>query len=252
MIRLDGVCCERGGRAVLDEVALAVCAADMVVVTGGRGAGKSMLLSIVAARRAPDRGAVWIASRNMVGLQRSSLPFVHRNVAYLPAVPPLDDDETVRQNVVLALAVRGDAVAAAEEEASRVLAALALEACAERAVRTLSAGERGLVALARALVGTPAVIVLDEPAAGLDADDRSRVVGAIAGAKDDGAAIVCGTADLALAEALAARGARRVRLEGGRLAGDAPMIGLVATRHEDSRAGAVRVKVLGGSRGESR
>src|SRR3954447_2419648 len=167
MIRLEGVCVTSAGRAVLEDVQLAVNAGELVVIHGPGGAGKSMLLAIAAARRAPERGAVSISERSLGDLQRSSLPLVHRNVAYLPAEPPLLDDETVLENVMLALAVRGADVAGSETGAWRAMAMLGIEEHSERLAGTLASGERRLVALARALAGAPPVLVLDQPTAGL-------------------------------------------------------------------------------------
>ncbi len=229
MIRLDGICCERDGRPLLDEATLAVNAAELVVVAGGRGAGKSLLAAVAAARRAPDRGRVLVADRDVTGLQRSSLPFVRRNIAYLPASPSptLLDDETAMENIMLALAVRGERVASAEAAARRMLALLSVDDRAERIVATLSAGERQLVAIARALAGAPPVIVLDEPVASLGREDRAAVLGALVAARETGAAILCATADESWAETLTTHGARRLKLDAGRIVGGAPAIALV-------------------------
>jgi ABC-type ATPase involved in cell division len=227
VIRLEGVCFARGGRAVLDEITLAVNAAELVVVQGARAAGKSALLAIAAARLGPDAGQVWISDRNVGGLQRSSLPLVRRNIAYLPAAAPLVDDDSVLENVMLALGVRGWELAACEAGARRALFLLGLDDRRHDPVTALSAGERQLVALARTLAGTPPVIVLDEPAAGLDADDRHCVVAALAAARDEGSAVLAATSDDGLAAAIVQRGARRVRLEQGRLHGGLPGISLV-------------------------
>jgi ABC-type ATPase involved in cell division len=77
------------------------------------------------------------------------------------------------------------------------------------------------VACARALVAASPVIVLDDPSAGLDDQDRARLVTALQRARASGSAILCGTSDAALASALEQAGARRLRLEGGRLTGAA-------------------------------
>lgn len=227
MIRLEGVCFARGGKTVLDQVTLAVNAAELVVVQGPRAAGKSALLAISAARLSPDAGAVWISSRNVEDLQRSSLPLVRRNVAYLPPAPPLVEDDSVLENVMLALAVRGWEVAASEAGALRALFVLGLDDRRGCRVDTLSTGERQLVAVARALAGSPALMVLDEPAAGLGNDDRERVLGALAAARDEGVAVLTATSDEAFAHAIVQRGARRMRLESGRLSGGLPGIALV-------------------------
>jgi len=240
VIRLDGVSCERGDRTVLEGVSLSVAEGEVLVVHGGRGSGKSVLCAVAAARDVPARGTVWVASRNLGDLQRASLPFVRRNIGYL--TPLLLDDESGLENVMLAVAVRGEAISATGLEAARVLAALGLEACCDRPVATLSAGERQLVALARALAGTPPAVVLDEPTAGLDAEDRARVADVVAATAAQGAAVLCATADEAFAQALAAGGAHRVRLSSGRLAGGSSGSALIslaprATAQASSPAG---------------
>jgi ABC-type ATPase involved in cell division len=227
LIRLDGVSFARGGRAVLDQVSLAVNTAELVVVEGARAAGKSALLAISAARLAPDGGTVWVSDRNVGDLQKASLPLVRRNIAYLPPAAPLVDEDSVLDNVMLPLAVRGWEVDASETGALRALFTLGLDDRRAAPVTALSAGERQLVALARALAGAPPVLVLDEPAAGLGAEDRERVVTALASARGDGSAVLCATSDATFAQELAERSARRVRLGDGRLQGGLPGISLV-------------------------
>jgi ABC-type ATPase involved in cell division len=231
LIRLDGVCFARGGKTVLDQVTLAVNTAELVVVEGARAAGKSVLLAIAAARLSPDAGAVWISDRNLGDLQRSSLPLVRRNIAYLPPAAPLLEGDSVLENVMLPLAVRGWEVDASETGALRALFMLGLDDRRGARVRSLSAGERQLVALARALAGAPPLLILDEPVAGLGAEDRERVVTTLAAVRGDGSAILCATSDSAFAQALAHRSARRVLLAEGRLSGGLPGISLVPRLH---------------------
>jgi ABC-type ATPase involved in cell division len=233
MIRLEGVSVSGGGGPVLQDVQLAVNGGELVVIYGPGGAGKSMLLAVAAGRRPPERGAVSISERSLADLQPSSLPLVHRNVAYLPSRPPLLEDETVLENVMLALAVRGADVAASETGAWRALTMLAIEGASERRVRALASGERRLVALARALAGSPPVLVLDEPTAGLDRRSSDRVLSVLASVRDHGATVLVATSDDDTAQALTARGARRVRLDGGRLHGGLPGITLLPRRQEE-------------------
>jgi iron complex transport system ATP-binding protein len=111
-----------------------------------------------------------------------------------------------------------------------MLMLLSVDDRAPRTVATLSAGERQLVAIARTLAGAPPVIVLDEPVATLSREDRAAVLGALVGAREAGAAILCATAEEAWADALAAHGARRLKLEAGRIVGGTPAISLVPRR----------------------
>jgi ABC-type ATPase involved in cell division len=209
-------------------------AGELLAIHGPAGSGLSLLLVIAAARRAPALGDVWIAGRSVAGLQRSSLPLVHRDVAYLPRDPPLLEDETVLENVMLALAVRGANVPASETGALQALTALGLQGCAARSVSRLAGGERRLVALARALAGAAPLLVLDDPTAGLDGDETERALAALASARDGGTAVLVASSDDDVIEALTARGARRARLESGRLHGGLPGITLLPRRAEEA------------------
>lgn len=228
MIWLEGVSILRQGSPALENITIGVAAAELVVLLGASGSGKSSLLQVMAGVRAPDSGAVWIAEHNIAGLQASSLPYVRRNIGYLPSQPLLIPDETVLENIMLALAVRGQDVEAAEADAREVLAMVGDSAWENRQAHQLSTGQQRLVALARALVGPPPLLILDEPAAGLGGEEREAVNSALLWARDQGCAVLCATADTVFAEGLVEVGARQVRLADGRIVG-APAIGLVPT-----------------------
>lgn len=220
VLRLEDVSCARHGRTVVDRVSLSVAAGQVTLVRGARGAGKSTLLGIAAAAIRPGAGSVIIGGRDILALQTGSLPFVRRNVGYLPPEPPLVNDESALENVMLALAVRGHDVISAQSSSIDSLRAVGFpEAATHVPVGDLSWGERRLVAVARAMVGSPPLIVLDEPAAGLDADDREAVAMAMGVAQSMGSAVMCGSADPSFAALLTQAGAEIVELEGGRLVG---------------------------------
>lgn len=226
MIWIEGVSILRQGCPTLENITIGVAAAELVVLLGASGSGKSSLLQVMAGVRAPDSGAVWIAEHNIVGLQASSLPYVRRNIGYLPSQPLLIPDETVLENIMLALAVRGQDVESAEADAREILAMVGDSAWEARQAHQLSTGQQRLVALARALAGPPPLLILDEPAAGLGGEEREAVNSALLWARDRGCAVLCATADIAFAEGLVEIGARQVRLADGRIVG-APAIGLV-------------------------
>ena len=245
MIRLEDVCVAAGGGTVLDEVSLTVGTGEMVVVYGPRGAGKSLLAAVAAARRMPGRGTVSVASRRVGDLQPSSLPLVHGSVAYLPPDAPLLDDESALENVMLGGAARGASVVMSETMPRRALALVGLTASADRRADALSTGARRLCALARALVGPPAALVLDDPTAGLRDGDREIVLAALGSVRADGTAVLVVTGDDALAQAAVAQGGRRVRLDGGRLLGGLPGIALVARPTEETEETPVLLRSRG-------
>jgi ABC-type ATPase involved in cell division len=211
---------------VLDTVTFGVARGELIVIEGAAASGKSTLLELAAALRMPDRGAVWFAGRNTASLQRTSLPFVRRNIGYCTTDPLLVPDDTVLANVMLALAVRGESPARAERSARDALALVKADDLEGRTVASLSSGQRRLVALARAVAGPPPLVVADEPAAGVGGEARETVVSALTTARDSGAAVLAATADTTLADQLVIRGGRRIHLAQGRVAG-APAMGLV-------------------------
>jgi molybdate transport system ATP-binding protein len=127
---------------------------------GPSGAGKTSLLEVIAGLRKPLRGEVAIHGRVV-----NDVPPRRRRVGYVPQDDALFPHMSVRQNVMY-----GGAIDAA------VIDVLEIEHILERDVKRLSGGERKRVALARALLSNPAVLLLDEPLSGVDAELRARVL----------------------------------------------------------------------------
>jgi ABC-type ATPase involved in cell division len=240
VLRAIGVSSSREGRAVLDDLSLYAPAGEMVVVEGGRGAGKSTLLEISAGLRRPDAGEVWIAGRDVTGLQRASLPYVRRNVGYAGVAAAFIPDVTVRENLALALAARGYAPPAAYALVSRVLGGLGLEGLGARRAAGLSAAEHRLVALARALAGAPPLLVVDDPSALLAPSDVEMVLSVLFAASAAGAAVLCASADGAFIGAAARGGARRMRLADGCVLSAAGPRGVAASPRPAPLGGPIR------------
>lgn len=218
-IRLAGITLERAGRSIVRHAHLTIAAGELVVVTGARGSGKSLLLAAAAGVIAPQEGTIEVAGRALGPVGNRSRRHVRRNIGYLPSDPPFSREETALENVVLALAVRGFAPAEAELCARRSLTEVGADDWADRTVADLSPGERRLVAIARALCGPPPIVVLDEPTAGLGRWDLERLARAFDNARAAGAALLCASNDAGLLDALADSGVRHVRLSDGVLVG---------------------------------
>jgi ABC-type ATPase involved in cell division len=242
VLRILGVSLRLGADFALEEVGLQAKSSELVMVDGGRGVGKSTLLQIAAALRRPQAGEVWIAGRDVTTLQRSSFPYVRRNVGYLAPQPVLLSGATGLENVVLPLAARGEGRARAQELALRALGRLGALGAALRPAEVLSASERRLCALARAMAGAPPLLVVDDPSAALSPADAGAVLSALLGAAEAGAAVLCASADGAFVTAAIGAGARRVRLEGGRVLPGGGPIGVIASRLGLGEPGPVRIE----------
>lgn len=158
----------RGGREVLRVDSLVVGRGEHLSVLGPNGAGKSTLLRLLAAVETPSSGDVTV---DAVSTQRGGVG-LRRRVAYATQRPGLLTT-SVRRNVELPLRWRKVPRARRGEIALAALERLNVAHLADRPAAALSGGEQQRVSLARALAIDPAVLLLDEPAAGLDAQSRS-------------------------------------------------------------------------------
>jgi tungstate transport system ATP-binding protein len=161
--RLETVARAYGGRAVLHVGRLEVVAGEVLGLVGPTGSGKSTLLRLLAGLEAPTSGCLELWGNR---LDDRELPAAVSRRMTLVFQRPLLLSGTVQANVEYGLRLRGERRRSAR--ARELLDRLGLGGLAARSVRTLSGGETQLVALARALVLEPQVLLLDEPTANLD------------------------------------------------------------------------------------
>jgi len=155
---LTGIAKAYGKRRALADVSLDVVAGEAVLLVGRNGAGKTTLLRIATGFLDADAGTVAIAGISMAS-QRAK---AQAKLGYLPEHAPAPAELTVREHLKLRARQKG----ATDWEAAMVAAAVASEA--DRRIGTLSKGFRQRVGLADALLGEPALLVLDEPTSGMD------------------------------------------------------------------------------------
>jgi iron complex transport system ATP-binding protein len=211
----------RGRRVILDQVSIHAEAGDFIAVIGANGAGKSTLLSVLAGLQRPDTGNVTMDGVPIHAL--SGMKLANRR-AYLPQNPRCEWPISVERLVALGLTPRlpvfGGLPAAFGPLITRALEACDLLDQRDQPVTTLSGGELARAMLARALVGDPNVLIVDEPIAGLDpkhALDTARRLQALA---HNGKLVIAAMHDLTLAGRYASR---VVALGHGRVLGDGPV-----------------------------
>ena len=179
MIRLEHVTKRYpGGSEVLCDLSLAFESGELVVLTGHSGAGKSTLLRLIPAIERPTRGTIIVNGQNVAALKRGAVPFLRRNVGMVFQDQKLLHDRNAFQNVILPLAIAG---VPPRDAAKRVRAALDKVGLLEREKAmpvALSGGEQQRLAIARAVVARPAVLIADEPTAHLD-DACARDIAAV-------------------------------------------------------------------------
>jgi putative ABC transport system ATP-binding protein len=164
----------RDGHRVLHALDLDVRAGEVVVVTGPSGAGKTTLLTLCGALRSVQTGEVRVLGTLLTGLRASQQRALRAAIGFIFQSHNLIEALTAGQNVVMSLMGRASA-AEVERLAEEALAVLGLSSRIDAFPESLSGGERQRVAVARALVRRPRLILADEPTASLD-DVSARVV----------------------------------------------------------------------------
>ena len=169
LLAASGLCVERAGRRILDDITLSAGAGEFIAVIGPNGAGKSTLLRLLAGLQLPDRGSITLDGQPLAGYELRALA---GRRAFLPQGArcewPIAVERLVGLGLTPNLPAFGDFSAA---DRARIDAAIDIcDLTAQRAqpVTTLSGGELARAMLARALVGDPQVLMVDEPLAGLD------------------------------------------------------------------------------------
>jgi phospholipid/cholesterol/gamma-HCH transport system ATP-binding protein len=159
-----------GPKVVLDGVDLDVGVAESVVIIGGSGTGKSVLLKCILGLLAPEAGSIKIDGQEVIGLPAHEREIVNRKIGMLFQGAALFDSLTVWENVAFGLIrAQGTGRKEAKEIAIRNLAAVGLPPqVASLSPAELSGGMKKRVGLARAIATTPEIIFFDEPTTGLD------------------------------------------------------------------------------------
>ena len=174
-VALAGVTKRFGSHAALDDVSLDVAEGAATVILGPSGCGKTTLLRIIAGLEAPDAGQVYLNGTSVSVARRIFMPPHQRGLGFVFQDLALWPHLTAERNVDFVL---GAMKLTRIERSRRVRAALALvqiERLATRFPHELSGGEQQRLALARAIVGEPRVLLLDEPLSSLDAELRAAL-----------------------------------------------------------------------------
>ena len=170
MISFSKVCKRYpGGLEALKNVTLTIESGEMAFITGHSGAGKTTLLKLTAAIERPSSGSVIVNGQNVGKLRPHAIPFLRRNFGLIFQDQKLLFDRTAFDNVMLPLHINGFE---RREAARRVRAALdkvGLLSKEKAYPVTLSGGEQQRLAIARAIVHRPAILLADEPTGNLDA-----------------------------------------------------------------------------------
>jgi ABC-2 type transport system ATP-binding protein len=174
------------GQRALHGVSFSVARGAVAALVGPNGAGKTTLLSCVAALLRPVAGTVLVDGVDMLAHPREG----HRRIGYLKDFFGLYDALSVRQTLWHAARVQGVVTARCDEVVAAVAGDLDLEPLLHKPAGALSRGQRQRLAIARTLVHGPAVLLLDEPASGLDPEARADLAALMRRLRDAGTTLL--------------------------------------------------------------
>jgi cell division transport system ATP-binding protein len=220
MIQLFHVEKRYGNEApALVDVTLEIRKGEFVFLTGPSGAGKSTLLRLIFCAEPPTSGQLLVFGRNVARIRASSIPYVRRSIGVVFQDFKLLENRTLAENVAFPLQVKGARPAEVARRVTQALRGVGLDHRAARFPLSLSGGEQQRAAVARALVGDPALLLADEPTGNLDAERTAEVLQLLEAANARGTTVVVATHDRSL---LSRHKKRVVALESGRVVADGP------------------------------
>lgn len=199
MIRFSNVFKEypRIGLA-LNNVSFNINKGEFVFLTGPSGAGKSTILKLIYMEEQPTRGEVWVSGTRATTVKRKDVAKLRRKLGIVFQDFGLLEDRTAEENIAFALEVVGAPTSAIRSKVSRSLAQVGLSSKATSYPKELSGGEQQRVAVARAMVNDPFVLIADEPTGNLDERATRGVYQLLRDINAAGTAVVMATHDMDL------------------------------------------------------
>lgn len=176
MIDIQGITKSFGSLQVLKGIDLHIGRGEVVSIVGPSGAGKTTLLQIVGTLDKPDSGEVVIDGVKVGGLNKKKLAdFRNRHIGFVFQFHQLLPEFTALENIMIPAFIGGASRKKAEQRARELLRFMNLEDRASHKPSELSGGEKQRVAVARALVNNPAVVLADEPSGSLDSKNKEEL-----------------------------------------------------------------------------
>lgn len=219
MIKLENISktYKRSHGLALDGICLEVQRGEFVFLVGTSGSGKSSLLRLMLREERPDSGEVLVLGENLLRMPRSRVPKYRRRLGVVFQDFRLLPSKTVYQNVAFALEVIGKSKGFIESAVPDVLKLVGLDQKTDRYPAELSGGEQQRVAVARALVNRPEVLLADEPTGNLDPETSREIMGLLERINLSGTTVIMATHDRTIVDSM---GKRVVEISDGKIVRD--------------------------------
>ena len=176
MIKTQGITKSFGSLQVLKGIDLSIYKGEVVSIVGPSGAGKTTLLQIIGTLDRPDSGSVYVDSVDVTTLSQKKLAdFRNQHIGFVFQFHQLLPEFTAIENIMIPAYIAGSSRKEAQHRAAELLDFMGLTDRASHKPNELSGGEKQRVAVARALVNNPAVILADEPSGSLDTKNKQEL-----------------------------------------------------------------------------
>jgi cell division transport system ATP-binding protein len=202
------------GLYALQDLSLTVEKGEFVFLTGPSGAGKSTLLRLLLVQDRPTEGELFVNGHDLTSLSRSDVQEYRRGIGFIFQDFKLIPTRTVFENVAFVLEVLGVPAGQQRRRAFQVLKWVGLQHRINAYPRDLSGGEQQRIAIARALVNDPALVLADEPTGNLDPDLSLEIMNLLREVNAGGTTVVVATHDRELIRLV---GRRTITLDSGRV-----------------------------------
>lgn len=184
-----------GGFEAIRDISFEISAGQMALITGHSGAGKTTLVKLLASIERPTSGSLVVNGQNLAALRRSAIPYLRRNFGLIFQDQKLLFDRSALDNVLLPLQIVGLPHREALRRAQAALDKVGLLAREKAMPIALSGGEQQRLAIARAVVNRPTILLADEPTGNLDSASAAEIRAIFSAFNQVGVTVVVATHD---------------------------------------------------------
>lgn len=206
MIKLENVTKVYPGNTVaVKDVDIEINKGEFVFLVGPSGSGKSTLIRLIMREEEPTNGDIWVAGKHASALPNWKVPHLRRSIGTVFQDFKLLPTKTVYENVAFAMEVTGKRSSIIRNQVPQVLKLVGLSSMGDRLPRQLSGGEQQRVAVARAFVNRPLILLADEPTGNLDPGTSVGIMRILDRINRTGTTVVMATHDHAIVDAMQRR-----------------------------------------------
>ncbi|CAB4858775.1 unannotated protein [freshwater metagenome] len=193
------------GTVALQNVSVEITKGDFVFLVGSSGSGKTSFLRLVLREELPDSGTIHVSGKNVLKMPKWRIPYLRRNIGCVFQDFRLLPNKTVFENVAFALEVIGRPTETIKNQVTQVLDVVGLADKADNLPSELSGGEQQRVAVARAFVNRPILLLADEPTGNLDPANSEIIMQLLERINKAGTTVVMATHDKGLVDRMRKR-----------------------------------------------